>query len=359
MVRRNAPAPAVSKQAELALSKDNLSEHVSIQVLEPSPSSISGHAHEKPQNDDRVIVASIKMNLLLLVGKVLACAMATSPVIVATLVDSTIDVLVQMALYWANQTARPEARAASSSMYPAGRGQLEPVSVVVCAALKCAGMMAVAVEAVGDLYHGDPHMGRDKHGLQHIWRRHFEAVCTLAVLSATKFAFCLWCELVVRGRRDTSTETVRAVLVDNQNDVVLSVGALVVRECGVSTRSRHAADGGLPTANEVLARSSRACAGIGDHATRRPLLVGGRCGGARARVVHHRALGRAGPGTGRAHHRASCGFILPRDGARHRGDARPVDDARRGEQCSQLFARMPWAQALCGFVRSLAACHPV
>ena len=62
------------------------------------------------QSDDAVIRASIKMNTLLLLGKVVASVITTrtSPVIVATLVDSAIDVLIQVALYWANQLARPE-----------------------------------------------------------------------------------------------------------------------------------------------------------------------------------------------------------------------------------------------------------
>ena len=104
---------------------------------------------------------------LLLLGKVVASVITTrtSPVIVATLVDSAIDVLIQVALYWANQLARPEVKAAAREIYPAGRGQLEPVSVVVCAALKCAGMMAVSLQALGDLYAGDPHHGHDHHDL--------------------------------------------------------------------------------------------------------------------------------------------------------------------------------------------------
>ena len=134
---------------------------------------------------------------LLLLGKVVASVITTrtSPVIVATLVDSAIDVLIQVALYWANQLARPEVKAAAREIYPAGRGQLEPVSVVVCAALKCAGMMAVSLQALGDLYAGDPHHGHDHHGLAHIWRRHRQAVSALALLSVLKFGFCLWCEV--------------------------------------------------------------------------------------------------------------------------------------------------------------------
>jgi len=149
------------------------------------------------QSDDAVIRASIKMNTLLLLGKVVASVITTrtSPVIVATLVDSAIDVLIQVALYWANQLARPEVKAAAREIYPAGRGQLEPVSVVVCAALKCAGMMAVSLQALGDLYAGDPHHGHDHHGLAHIWRRHRQAVSALALLSVLKFGFCLWCEV--------------------------------------------------------------------------------------------------------------------------------------------------------------------
>ena len=90
-------------------------------------------------------------------------------------------------------------KAAAREIYPAGRGQLEPVSVVVCAALKCAGMMAVSLQALGDLYAGDPHHGHDHHGLAHIWRRHRQAVSALALLSVLKFGFCLWCEVQFCG----------------------------------------------------------------------------------------------------------------------------------------------------------------
>ena len=54
----------------------------------------------------------------------------------------------------------------------------------------------------------------------------------LALVSLVKFAFCTWCELVVRGAggryfgTSKVSETARAVIADNQNDVVLSVGAL-------------------------------------------------------------------------------------------------------------------------------------
>ena len=211
---------------------------VSVHAPEPTPSILSGLSarDNQLQNDDVVIKASLWVNMLLLVGKALACAWSSSPAILASLVDSTVDVLVQAALFWASMAAR---RGATSSMYPAGRGQLEPVSVVVCAALKCAGMVAVFCESAAMLYAGDlPSPGeslrrheREGHGIRHIWRQHWETVLMYTMLSLAKLCFCTWCELVVRGGRGTTTETARAVLTDNFLDMVLSVGTLIALVC--------------------------------------------------------------------------------------------------------------------------------
>lgn len=115
-------------------------------VVHDAASVTSFGAHlEQPQNDASMIRASVRMNTILLVGKAAAAGMSSSPAILASLVDSAVDVLVQAALAWANSAAR---RGATSAMYPVGRGQLEPVAVVVCAALKCAGMVAVFTRSV-------------------------------------------------------------------------------------------------------------------------------------------------------------------------------------------------------------------
>eukprot|EP00966_Prymnesium_polylepis_P336062 7391390-Prymnesium_polylepis.1 len=106
---------------------------VSIMLHEPSPS-VAGSANAKmhPQNDESVIRASLQVNTVFVLGKASTCVMSPSPVIIASFLDSAVDVLVQVSLYWASRAARD----ASSPLYPVGRGQLEPVSVVVCAALK-------------------------------------------------------------------------------------------------------------------------------------------------------------------------------------------------------------------------------
>lgn len=205
--------------------------HEANSVTITSLGAVVGH----PQHDESMIRASVQMNVILLVGKAAAAVMSSSPAILASLVDSSVDVLVQAALFWASQAAR---RGATSALYPVGRGQLEPVAVVVCAALKCAGMVAVFSRSIDLLLEADQDLTKNgclhphdvhKHGLKHIWHDHWQSVALLALVSAIKFAFCFWCELAVRGTTGygLTTETARAVVADNQNDVVLSLGALV------------------------------------------------------------------------------------------------------------------------------------
>ena len=99
---------------------------VSLHLLEPS-GSVSG-TYPRTQNDDLVIRASLRVNMILLLGKGFACAISSSPAILASLVDSSVDVLVQAALFWASRVAN-----AKSNLYPVGRRQLEPVAVLVIA----------------------------------------------------------------------------------------------------------------------------------------------------------------------------------------------------------------------------------
>ena len=185
------------------------------------------------QHDDIVMRLSVRINTLLLLGKALACTLSASPAILASLVDSAVDVAVQAGLYHASHEARK--RHTHDENYPVGRGQLEPVALVVCAALKCAGMALVVFESAMMLRARDHEQcgtlshDRHHHGLLHIWRHHWESVALLAAVSAVKFGFCVYCEVLVRGRSHggVTTAAARAVAADNQNDVILSAGALV------------------------------------------------------------------------------------------------------------------------------------
>ena len=160
--------------------------HEANSVTITSLGAVVGH----PQHDESMIRASVQMNVILLVGKAAAAVMSSSPAILASLVDSSVDVLVQAALFWASQAAR---RGATSALYPVGRGQLEPVAVVVCAALKCAGMVAVFSRSIDLLLEADQDLTKNgclhphdvhKHGLKHIWHDHWQSVALLALVSA-------------------------------------------------------------------------------------------------------------------------------------------------------------------------------
>lgn len=79
----------------------------------------------------RAHVISFWANLALFIGKLFVYLECRSMAILASLVDSTIDLLAQGVLMWAN-------RAVGNSdgiAYPAGRSRLEPVGVVTCALL--------------------------------------------------------------------------------------------------------------------------------------------------------------------------------------------------------------------------------
>ncbi|KAL1515394.1 hypothetical protein AB1Y20_002022 [Prymnesium parvum] len=195
---------------------------VSIQLLEPT-ASVCGPAYEHPQNDELVIKASLRVNAALLLGKATTCVMSPSPAIIASFLDSAVDSLVQLSLFWASRAARD----ASTPEYPVGRGQLEPVSVVVCSALKCASMCMVLVESAEALFQGKPH-GRHFRKEDGGWT----TVVILGLICVAKLALCTWCELVVHGRRGSNTETARAIVADNQNDVLFGVGALLAATLG-------------------------------------------------------------------------------------------------------------------------------
>ena len=117
-----------------------------------SVTSVSALVAPHPHADESMILTSVRVNAALLAGarlaanpqtralvqsllppacstgKSIAAFLSSSPAIALALVDSGVDVLIQGSMYWASRAAR---RGATSAMYPVGRGQLEPVAVVV------------------------------------------------------------------------------------------------------------------------------------------------------------------------------------------------------------------------------------
>jgi len=81
---------------------------------------------------DFAIQASLVVNIIILLVKIVAYAKTMSLSVLAALVDSLLDVTSQVILYLAERHAKA---AHSSALYPAGASRMEPIGVLVCAAL--------------------------------------------------------------------------------------------------------------------------------------------------------------------------------------------------------------------------------
>lgn len=75
---------------------------------------------------------SLWINIAILVTKIFAYAMTLSLSVLAALTDSVLDVVSQLVL---NYTEKHSSLSRSSALYPAGASRLEPLGVLICAAL--------------------------------------------------------------------------------------------------------------------------------------------------------------------------------------------------------------------------------
>ncbi|KAJ1619637.1 cation efflux family-domain-containing protein [Pavlovales sp. CCMP2436] len=161
----------------------------------------------------RAHVISFWANLALFLGKLYVYNECRSMAILASLVDSTIDLLAQGVLMWANR-----ASAASDVTYPAGRARLEPVGVVTCALLMAMASLQVIREASAEL------LGAWASGTTRtIDLRWLDAGVMLSTV-LVKTVLYFWCREVAHR---TSNVTVEAVAQDNLNDVLSNGIALI------------------------------------------------------------------------------------------------------------------------------------
>jgi cation diffusion facilitator family transporter len=162
----------------------------------------------------RAHIVSFWANLALFLGKCFVYLECRSMAILASLVDSTIDLLAQGVLMWANRAVG----ASDGVTYPAGRARLEPVGVVTCALLMAMASMQVIREASVELL--DAWREGSVRLLQLRWLDMGVMLSTVGVKTALYF----WCKAVAAR---TSNVTVGAVAQDNLNDVLSNGIALI------------------------------------------------------------------------------------------------------------------------------------
>jgi len=100
------------------------------------------------------VKASVIVNLILFFVKGTAWYLSNSNAILSSLVDSTVDLVNQFVLFFAERNM-----AIPSDRFPAGKTRLEPVAIIIGAVLMCTLSMNVMRIATESLYNGLPVSG--------------------------------------------------------------------------------------------------------------------------------------------------------------------------------------------------------
>lgn len=165
-----------------------------------------------PFNALFVIKSSVAFNAVLLFAKIYVYYLSQSLSILASVVDSLIDLLAQAVLWAAKHMS-----GAKGDQYPVGRSRLEPVGVVVCAVIM--GMASIEVIhkswSTLELHWGGPppplHVG------DITWIMLFSVIGLKTIL-------WWWSHAVAK---QTDDESVKAVAQDNFNDVLSNACAAI------------------------------------------------------------------------------------------------------------------------------------
>lgn len=164
------------------------------------------------------IRSSVWINFVLCICKVYAFVVSGSLAVLASLVDSAIDLLGQGTLMVTNHLAS----AGKIDEYPAGRGKLEPVGVMVCAVVM--GMASMEVISTASLklfqYWGSSEAPLVELNTITVW--------ILVGIIVLKAGLWVWCSRV--HRRHPHNDSVKAIAQDNLNDVLSNIVALIAPE---------------------------------------------------------------------------------------------------------------------------------
>jgi len=159
---------------------------------------------------------SLVANLALFIGKGWVYYASGSMAILASLIDSAVDMVAQGVLMVANRLVT-DRRDEQNVRYPAGRSKLESISVVACALVMGMAAAQVIQGAANELISA----ARDGTGqVLHVSGWDISIMLTTVVV---KLALWAWCKAVYA---QTSNVTVEAVAQDNLNDVLTNLGAI-------------------------------------------------------------------------------------------------------------------------------------
>ena len=224
-----------------------------VEVYEPSihasTSAAQGHTSELSR---QVHLVSLVVNILLFGSKLWVYVQSQSMVVLAALIDSTVDLLAQAILMLTNRCAT-DPRHAEVVLYPAGRSRAEPVGVIACALLMAMASAQVIRDAAVVLFKYY-HDGEVRMVEIDIIDENLLGLTTLF-----KFVLYLWCRYMSKRM---SNVTVEAVAQDHLNDVLSNSAALVAAICTQLTPALWLADPGGAIAISVYIIWSWAATGM-------------------------------------------------------------------------------------------------
>lgn len=175
-----------------------------------------------PSGDSEVMLvirSSVWINFILMLCKLYTFLISGSLAVLASLVDSIIDLLGQGALMFTSALAQKGR--GEHEEYPVGRGRLEPVGVMICAVVM--GMASMEV------------ISQSTVRLVNYWDRPDAPEVALTVTAALlligviflKAGLWQWCKGVYERNPQ---DAVKAIAQDNLNDVISNIAALLAPE---------------------------------------------------------------------------------------------------------------------------------
>lgn len=96
------------------------------------------------QHKDTALNVSLYTNIVILATKLFAFIVSGSLSVLAALVDSALDILSQIILYWAER----KSKTSSVAIYPVGATRYEPLGVIITAAVMGMGSLSLLKESV-------------------------------------------------------------------------------------------------------------------------------------------------------------------------------------------------------------------
>lgn len=161
------------------------------------------------EEEEKVIKLTLSLNFILTAVKTVTFVLSLSMSILASLVDSVVDLFAQGVLWHSNKqkklTANPE--------YPAGQARIEPVGVVIAAAIMGMASCEVVRESIGQLVEHAPSVDMT-----------LVSTGMLLGVSVVKFAVYKYSADIASRSGSSSVE---AIAMDNFNDCLSNFGALL------------------------------------------------------------------------------------------------------------------------------------